>query len=88
MKEDTQKEEKKHLYVDTVIRVNGKPVTVSAMVEQEDISARAYLKEVGRTAAEFDFTSVEQLSKWVDSIVDAYNKVSGTIKNIPEEYKN
>lgn len=82
------KEEKQHLYVDTIIRVNGEPVTVSAKVETEDIASRSYLPEVGRTATEFDFTSVKQLSTWVKAVNDACNKIVATINHIPDEFKD
>lgn len=82
------KEEKQHLYVDTIIRVNGEPVTVSAKTEMEDIASRSYLSEVGRTATEFDFSSIKQLSDWVKGINDACNKIVATIKHIPDGYKN
>lgn len=81
-------EEKQHLYVDTIIRVNGEPVTVSAKVETEDIASRSYLPEVGRTNTEFDFTSVKQLSEWVKGINLACNKIVSTINHIPEEFKD
>lgn len=80
-----KKEDKQHLYVDTVVRVNGDPVTVSSKFEMGDIAAMTGVYEVGRTTLSIDFSNVQEMEYWLQEVTKSVANIKKTLDNAPKK---